>query len=190
MWRMSSIALGIVASVAMAAAQEKSPDGNRIEADRACGQDAPCLQVAAVASCQAYATSAIALFNRKNRSGCNLSGPEWHGNRADHEKWCNGVGLSRADAEIAKRERALAQCGGAGEGEKCRIYAQSAVNQYNENVRRKCAFNDSRWSRNYGNHMNWCLNVSQAQRESEMKARAAALQRCGANARYCPWCPS
>ena len=143
-----------------------------------------------ITGCEQYAHTAIAQFNQKNSSGCNVSGPEWHGNYDNHLKWCRGVGQPALwQSETDKRASTLARCQSGPDAQACRIYTQSAIDQYNENVSRKCGLNDQHWHKNYGQHYNWCLNVLQSQRESEMKFRANGLAACGAAQRYCPWCP-
>jgi hypothetical protein len=144
-----------------------------------------------VTNCDDYANIANGQFILMTRSRCNLAGPEWHGNLNNHKKWCLGVGRAALwQGETDKRKRALEVCGSGPIADACHTYAQSAMDQYNENVRRRCSFNDRRWHRNFGQHFNWCINVDQALRVSEMRARAEGLARCGASARYCPWCPT
>lgn len=64
----------------------------------------------------------------------------------------------------------------------CRGYAQSAVSQQQENVRRRCQFRGPRWSGDFQAHYNWCLQVPESVAERENQARAEMLRyKCRAN---------
>jgi hypothetical protein len=78
------------------------------------------------------------------------------------------------------------------ESEKCRNYAQRAIQQYQEVTnplaeRRGCNVNSSpRWSLNYQDHYNWCLGAQVEQLRSEEKARTDYINKCNRPQRIDP----
>ncbi|MBW2710162.1 MAG: FecR domain-containing protein, partial [Deltaproteobacteria bacterium] len=59
---------------------------------------------------------------------------------------------------------------------RCRRYAETAVSQQEENLRRGCRFKGNEWSANFNHHYNWCLQVPQSRADAGTRARAEALK--------------
>ncbi len=60
----------------------------------------------------------------------------------------------------------------------CEQYAERAVSQNNDNLRRKCGYTGVRWQSNFDAHFNWCMTTDPASAESETRIREADLKRC------------
>lgn len=61
----------------------------------------------------------------------------------------------------------------------CDNYSKTAVNQNEENIRRRCGYTGGRWQSNYDNHFGWCMNMNKDAADSETRIRAEDLKRCG-----------
>ncbi|WP_437506363.1 hypothetical protein [Sorangium sp. So ce1099] len=66
----------------------------------------------------------------------------------------------------------------AGDSASCARYADSAVQQQLENIRRGCGFSGPRWSTDRNGHYNWCLGVSDTEAFNENAGRAESLRLC------------
>lgn len=62
----------------------------------------------------------------------------------------------------------------------CQDYARKAVAQVKEAQQMNCAFTGPRWTADAGNHLGWCMGLSNAQgpTQAETAARAKELQSC------------
>lgn len=62
----------------------------------------------------------------------------------------------------------------------CRWYAQTAVQQNQENLGARCGFTGRRWQSNYDAHYNWCVRGGGEgiMPKSENNARQDSLRRC------------
>jgi len=62
----------------------------------------------------------------------------------------------------------------------CNAYAQSAIDQQNQNLKQKCGFKGGRWSLDFAGHLNWCKksNIKMHNLTNEQKARIKALGQC------------
>ena len=59
----------------------------------------------------------------------------------------------------------------------CRRYAETAVSQQKENLRRGCRFKGDEWSADFDYHYNWCLQVPPPRADAVNRERAEALKR-------------
>ena len=58
----------------------------------------------------------------------------------------------------------------------CREYANTAVRQNQENLKRRCGFTGPRWSSDFQGHFQWCLQVPEKMANTETRARNRALK--------------
>jgi hypothetical protein len=136
--------------------------------------------------CERYAQTAVEQNRQNLERRCGFSGIRWQSNFRRHFEWCMAGSNARiAPRETEARERQLAQCGrGAGAGERqeafCRRYAQTAVEQNQQNLERKCGYTGRRWQSNFSNHFEWCMSGNNWRlfAAKEQEARAAELNRC------------
>lgn len=63
-------------------------------------------------------------------------------------------------------------------GYECRQYAKKAIQQYGENLDRRCNYDGPRWNGNYDTHYQWCLGVRARNVDAETRARKDALNSC------------
>jgi hypothetical protein len=69
-----------------------------------------------------------------------------------------------------------------GREQRCRDYAQDAVDQANQNDRERCGFQGPRWSNDRTPHYAWCM-LFPRQAEDEGRARAEELRKCTSDRR-------
>jgi hypothetical protein len=69
-----------------------------------------------------------------------------------------------------------------GREQRCRDYAQDAVDQANQNDRDRCGFQGPRWSNDRAPHYAWCL-LFPRQADDEARARSEDLRKCSADRR-------
>jgi hypothetical protein len=67
---------------------------------------------------------------------------------------------------------------GDGTREGCRIYAEIAYSQADENRRYRCGYAGARWNANPELHFHWCRLVRYATMAVELRDRDMDLQRC------------
>ena len=53
----------------------------------------------------------------------------------------------------------------------CQAYAQSVIDQTNENAKWGCGFTGRRWSTDYNLHVNWCNSAQMVNLTNEQNAR-------------------
>jgi hypothetical protein len=68
---------------------------------------------------------------------------------------------------------------------RCKTFAKRAVEQFNENLNRKCNLQGPEWHGDEEGHKQWCLNVSKKEAGSLTRHRDNALKNCGKT-----WCDS
>jgi hypothetical protein len=133
-------------------------------------------------ACRAYANTALQTVQQA-RSVCNaatLSGPRWTDNFDQHANWCmNVIGQQPGlpNSEASARNQTSAQC------TQCRAYATSAVQTVKQarSVCNAATLSGSRWTDNFDQHMNACMNVLAQQpgwANAETDARTKILQQC------------
>ena len=132
--------------------------------------------------CRIYAETAISQQKENLRRRCRFSGKQWSTDFRHHYQWCMKVPKAKADAETRARAEALKhKCAPALQADKkqrCRIYAETAVSQQEENAHRGCRLRGHRWSNDFSRHYQWCLQVPQSQADSETRARDKSLKKC------------
>jgi len=134
--------------------------------------------------CNSYSQKAVNQQQKNLQKNCGLSGGRWHLNYNKHNNWCMGAPKSKANSEHKIRKNKLNQCG-AGAGNKaqfCSNYAQSAVNQQQNNLQKNCGLSGNRWHLDYNKHNNWCMSAPKVKATSEHKTRKNKLNQCGAGA--------
>lgn len=70
------------------------------------------------------------------------------------------------------------QCGAPNNQQRCKQYANTAVNQHQININKKCGFTGRAWSNNYTGHYNWCLSASENAAHQETQARKISIDNC------------
>ena len=58
------------------------------------------------------------------------------------------------------------------------LYAETAVFQYNEMIRRNCGFSGSQWHGGYDTHRNWATGKTEEQRRQQLEGRQDELNNC------------
>ena len=132
--------------------------------------------------CRIYAETAVSQQEENARRKCRFKGNEWSLDFNHHYQWCLKVPKAKADAETRARTEALkhkcVSAHNAGKKQRCRIYAETAVSQQEENAHRGCRLRGHRWSNDFSRHYQWCLQVPQSQADSETRARDKSLKKC------------
>lgn len=64
----------------------------------------------ASANCDWYVKTSLEQQQRNLKHRCELSGPEWSGDKAAHAAWCASVSPDTSRATAQKREASLAVC--------------------------------------------------------------------------------
>lgn len=128
--------------------------------------------------CRHYADTALQQQRQNQARACGLSGDPWHGNLAEHHRWCLSVPAERSDAETAMRDEKLAACNGHGTSSGCGDYARTAVQQQEENLARRCGYTGAPWHSNYGEHFQWCQSVPAERSSAETAMRQGKLNEC------------
>ncbi|MHA1537478.1 MAG: LCCL domain-containing protein, partial [Alphaproteobacteria bacterium] len=133
--------------------------------------------------CRNYAQNAVNQNRQNLRRRCGNSGGRWQSNYRAHYNWCLRANNNWRRRETNARSIALRRCRGAGGNAAriCRNYAQNAVNQNRQNLRRRCGYGGGRWQSNYRAHYNWCLRANNNWRQRETNARNIGLRRCRGN---------
>ena len=158
----------------VSAAVANSEDRARVNALHSC-------QSGVSQRCRHYANRAVNQNRRNQQWGCGFTGRRWSNNWNGHYNWCRRVSAAVAHREDQARVNALHSCQG-GVNQRCRRYADRAVNQNRTNLRRGCGFTGNRWSNNWNGHYNWCRRVSASTSRHEDQARVNALNRCQGSA--------
>ena len=68
---------------------------------------------------------------------------------------------------------------------RCKTFAKRAVEQFNENLNRKCNLQGPEWHGDEERHKQWCINVSKGEAYKLTRHRDNALKNCGKT-----WCDS
>ncbi len=155
---------------------------NRERAEALKRKCAPAPQANKRQQCRRYAETAVSQQKENLRRGCRFKGSEWSADFDYHYDWCLQVSPSRADAVNRERAEALkrkcAPVPRANKEQRCRRYAETAVSQQAENLRRGCRLRGNRWSDDFRGHYEWCLQVPQSQADSEARERDKSLKKC------------
>jgi len=116
-------------------------------------------------------------------TGCNMLGPQWSQNSAEHMTWCKDASPRVRGQEYDARQAALELCRGdigAVPIANCNDYASRARSQVElaQALGTHCSFEGMRWSSNLVQHMNWCNRTTQENHEFEDAARRRQLAEC------------
>ncbi len=134
--------------------------------------------------CRHYAKTAVTQNAQNIKRGCGFTGPEWHSDYERHKQWCLKSPPSAAEANNRLRDEALKnRCRRHGPSrqdvKRCRRYAQTAVTQNAQNIKRGCGFTGPEWHSDYERHNQWCLKSPPSAAESNNRLRDEALKnRC------------
>lgn len=135
--------------------------------------------------CDQYARTAVSQNEENIRKGCGYRGAKWHSNYESHLRWCRGASQNEADAAIKARSNALFDCPKKSKkkrrdrrSSRCEHYAQTAVSQNQENVRRGCGYSGSLWHADSKAHYRYCRQVGVVEAEKKTGVRGRAIERC------------
>ena len=134
--------------------------------------------------CDQYAKTAVSQNDENLRKGCGYRGARWHSNYESHLRWCRSVSQNEADAAIDARTNALVECPEKGKkrrrgrSARCEHYAQIAISQNQENIRRGCGYAGDLWHDDYKAHYRYCRQVGIVEAEKRTTARGRAIERC------------
>ncbi len=149
--------------------------------------------------CWRYANTAIQQQKENINRRCGFSGPRWHLDRNRHRLWCNFVSRRVANRETLARRQMLRRCPKVviikprrqprndnprrNTPDRCRDYANRAVEAYNRYSARGCRLSAPRgFTPNY----NYCRRVSSMQAEQALSNLIAQGEACLANRRNPP----
>ncbi|GAB6143844.1 PKD domain-containing protein [Desulfocicer niacini] len=124
-----------------------------------------------------YAKRAVEQNEENLRNNCGFSGSAWQSDYSRHYNWSATVSRKQADAETRKRDVALKNCLAHRE-DACRIYAETAVKQNQDNLQKECGFCGQRWQSSFDAHYQWCLQETQKIRDIETSTRKTLLSQC------------
>ena len=133
--------------------------------------------------CDFYAKQAVYANDRNVQCGCGAKGPRWSSDYSYHYSWCiQGNNVQFIVAEGTARTDLIRTCW------TCCDYANNAVQQNAENIKRNCGFAGPQWSSNYSYHYNWCMSGDNWKiSEDEYKKRKDALAlKCGVSPQPAP----
>jgi len=136
------------------------------------------------AHCRWYAQTADNQQRQNLRRRCGYKGGQggagWGINYRAHYDWCKRVPVGTSNRHVQIRNDLLRRCRPTGGGNRafCNRYADTAVNQNRQNIRRRCGFRGNRWSNNRAGHFNWCMRVSRRSANAETNGRVSQLRNC------------
>jgi len=145
------------------------------------------------AYCSQYAQTAVKQYQQNLQQQCGYSGLRWSDNKVGQMQWCLTVDEAITANENQVRQRLLDSCRSRKNSNTsrdrsitrqvdnstyCAQYAQTAVDQYQQNQQRQCGFEGSRWSNDKEGQMQWCMAVSVEITARENQARQRALASC------------
>jgi hypothetical protein len=136
------------------------------------------------AYCDHYAKIAVVQNQSRRQASCDAGkNGLWSNNQKAVYKWCLGAERAEAQNRQEVRRKALNRCfrQGREKAERsgpCHDYAQSAIADFRENVRKGCDLHGLTWHNNYERHLNWCRMNSAKARRSEAKKRNLVLKTC------------
>jgi len=135
--------------------------------------------------CDQYARTAVSQNEENIRKDCGYRGAKWHSNYESHLRWCRSTSQNEADTAIEDRGNALVECPEKGKkrhrdriSSRCKHYAQTAVSQNQENVRRGCGYSGNLWHADYKAHYRYCRKVGIVEAEKKTDVRGRAIERC------------
>jgi hypothetical protein len=130
--------------------------------------------------CDQYSRSGISQNEENLRRRCGYTGDRWHSDYNRHFSWCMGRDKEVSSSETRVRDEELKKCGQQGDKRPfCQSYAQTAVSQNEENLRKKCGYAGGRWNSNYDAHFDWCMGIDKGAADSETNIRYEELKKCG-----------
>jgi len=129
--------------------------------------------------CKEYAQNAVNQFHALHGAGCTgMPGDAlWSDNYSGHYNWCSSTNGDLGH-EFKRRRLTIEQCQRHADSE-CRKYAENAVNQTREAVRKSCPNTaPPRWGENFQTHYDWCRTDKNADLGQEFEKRRKALEHC------------
>lgn len=134
--------------------------------------------------CRNFAAQSTRQVRDARGLGCGFGGERWSSSRVRQAELCARIGPRAATELLSTRNRQIQNCrfpDGISDGRirsHCRDYARSAVEQAREARRLDCGYGGSRWSQNYGSHLNWCNSAPRRKVRQEYRRRERLLDRC------------
>lgn len=156
-------------------------------------------QAASELFCTAYANKALGQFETGKEANCkDLNYPVWSTDFKHHYDWCRTVSEDDANKGAEQRVDVLEACGVTSSPASgiitgvavmadltleptCSTYAQSGVDQQQQNLDMSCGLVGPEWNPKFDDHYNWCMhgeNVAHA--EGEKSRRQDAVDKCAA----------
>ena len=140
-------------------------------------------QAVSQGACKDYASHAVSQARRNQEMRCGYRGTRWSTRARTHFDACVAANdPAYIEEQTATRDQDLEHCNRTANtaAKSCRGYAETAVEQNQQNTRRRCGLTGRRWQSNYQTHYAWCAegdNYRIAHRETA--ARERALDKCG-----------
>lgn len=139
--------------------------------------------------CHAYVDKAMEQVQAATSQGCDVSGAEWSGARAEQMQFCLGADQGARKARIEHRQQQLAQCAQqAAKRQACDQYGETAIAQAVRAETEKCDLHGPKWSRYKDEQVAFCMGATDDQVTAVSREREAALAECHRRAQVDPEC--
>ena len=133
------------------------------------------------ARCEHFAKVAVVQSESRVKASCG-QGPKlrWAKNYRSAYQWCLDADNKQAAAAQQGRQQFLQRCFAGNERRSgpCNDYAEGAIRQFRQNVRKGCDLHGVSWHNNYRRHVNWCRSNSPKERRRASKKRDIVLKTC------------
>lgn len=139
-----------------------------------------------VLRCESYAQEAVSEDNINRGDDCGYAGLRWSADFGRHLDWCNShLGdQAQLDIESSFRHERLAYC--SKNKDKCRDYANQALEQVSDNQRQACGYTGGGWSNEFSRHYSYCMNrLDFAEATLASQERVERLSYCQTNLFAC-----
>lgn len=132
-------------------------------------------------SCDDYASRAVSQVQMA--AGCQVTGPRWSPNAAEHKNWCARAPQRDRDREYDERMKSLVACrgdSGVAPIANCHDYSFRFRSQLDlaNLLPSSCGFEGMRWSEIQIQHFHWCNRTDASRHATEDAARRKELAEC------------
>jgi len=131
-------------------------------------------KVAALPTCDEYASRAHSQDNLNQRLKCGFRGNAWHPNERRHYNFCSRNGRRAAQKRTRNRQRKLETC----KVSRCNEYASRSLSQNRYSQKLKCGFQSGAWHPNKNRHFRWCMDNGFEASERRTAQRQQRLDNC------------
>jgi hypothetical protein len=136
------------------------------------------------AYCSYFSKVAVVQSETRRKADCKAGDNGlWSTNQKADYQWCLRADRDESEARQDKRQKALNRCfrqKGKQQARTgpCHKYAEAAISDFRNNIRKGCDLHGLTWHNNYKRHVNWCRMNSDKARRREAKKRSLVLKTC------------